>query len=44
VSGECVSCEELADGDGACAEQDGAMPLCVGGACVQCTEAAAEVC
>lgn len=37
VSGECVGCEGTDDPDGACAGLDPGLPLCVGGACVQCT-------
>lgn len=42
--GECVDCSGMVDPDGACMGRDPANPLCVGGACVQCTEAAPEVC
>jgi hypothetical protein len=44
VSGECVACDGTEDPDGACAGLDPGMPLCVGGACVQCTAAAAQAC
>lgn len=44
VSGECVACEGTADPDGACAGLDPMLPLCVGGACVQCTAAAPQAC
>jgi hypothetical protein len=44
VSGECVSCDGTADPDGACAGVDPMAPLCVGGACVQCTAAAPQAC
>jgi hypothetical protein len=37
TSGECVACDGTTDPDGACAALDPAAPLCVGGACVQCT-------
>lgn len=37
VSGECVTCAATDDPDGACAGLDPGAPLCVGGACVQCT-------
>ncbi|MCX4239734.1 hypothetical protein [Paraliomyxa miuraensis] len=43
-SGECVGCDGMDDPDGACAGLDPGMPLCVGGACVQCTAAAPEAC
>lgn len=41
---ECVSCEELPDPDAACVELDPQAPLCVGGACVQCTAANPAAC
>ena len=44
VSGECGTCEGTKDGDAACAGVDPGLPLCVGGACVQCTAAAPEAC
>lgn len=44
VSGECVGCDGTAEPDAACAGVDPAAPLCVGGACVQCTAAAPEAC
>lgn len=44
VSGECVACDGAADPDTACVELDPGMPLCVGGACVQCTAAATDAC
>jgi len=37
LSGECVGCEGVMDPDGACAELDAGVPLCVENACVQCT-------
>lgn len=43
-AGECVSCEAFADGDAACSELDAASPLCVSGACVQCTASSSELC
>jgi len=44
VSGECVRCDGVGDGDAACAELDAGAPLCVEGTCVQCTGEAAEAC
>jgi hypothetical protein len=44
VSGECVACDGTDDPDAACAGLDPALPLCVGGTCVQCTAAASEAC
>ncbi len=44
VSGECVGCEGTDDPDGACAGLDPGLPLCVGGACVQCTGERPEAC
>lgn len=44
MSGACVACDGTADPDGACAGLDPGAPLCVGGACVQCTAAAPEAC
>lgn len=44
VSGECVACDGVEDPDAACAGEDPAAPLCVGGTCVQCTAAAPEAC
>ena len=44
VMGECGTCEGTADPDAACAGVDPLLPLCVGGACVQCTAAAPEAC
>lgn len=35
--GECVACDGMADPDAACAGADPGEPLCVDGACVQCT-------
>jgi len=43
-SGQCVSCDGTANPDGACAELDPGLPLCVGGACVQCTAKQDEQC
>ena len=44
-SGECVRCDAFgAEGDAACAELDPASPVCLDGACVQCTAAAPEAC
>lgn len=37
ASGECVPCDQTDDPDGSCAALDPATPLCVAGACVQCT-------
>ena len=42
--GECVSCSELADGDGACSDADAATPVCSEGVCVQCTDENAGAC
>jgi hypothetical protein len=44
VSGECVGCDGIDGSDAACAGLDPGAPLCVGGACVQCTAAALEAC
>ena len=44
AGGECVTCEGLPDGDGACAARDGAHPLCEGGECVACTAERPEAC
>lgn len=41
---ECVSCQEMDDPDGACAELDASNPLCVGGVCVACTPENPIVC
>jgi hypothetical protein len=35
--GACVTCEALADPNGACAAADGNTPVCADGTCVQCT-------
>jgi hypothetical protein len=43
-SGACVACDGTDDPDAACAGVDPSLPLCVGGACVQCTEANATAC
>jgi len=43
-SGECVSCDEMPDPNDACATLDPLAPLCVGGACVQCTAAEPAAC
>lgn len=37
TSGMCVACDGMPDPDGACAEADPSLPLCVGGTCVACT-------
>lgn len=42
--GECGTCDGTSDPDAACASADPGLPLCVGGACVQCTAAAPEAC
>ena len=42
--GTCVACDGLADPDVACADVDPSNPLCVAGACVQCTANEASVC
>ena len=44
TNGECGTCDGSADPDAACAGFDPTLPLCVGGACVQCTAAAPEAC
>ncbi|MCA9648306.1 MAG: hypothetical protein KC501_00260, partial [Myxococcales bacterium] len=44
ASGECVGCDGLDDGDGACAELDANAPLCVGATCVACTAEDTSVC
>lgn len=43
-SGECVRCDGLGDGDAACAGVDPLIPLCVDGACVECTPQDPLVC
>jgi hypothetical protein len=43
-SGECVRCDGTDDPDGACAGVDPGLPLCAGGACVQCTGENAAAC
>ena len=43
-SGECVRCDGLDDGDAACAGVDPLIPLCVDGACVECTAQDPLVC
>lgn len=42
--GECVSCEQMSDPDGACQGLDALMPVCSGGACVQCIAERAGAC
>ncbi|MEX1362178.1 MAG: hypothetical protein AB1Z98_03585, partial [Nannocystaceae bacterium] len=44
ASGECVGCDGLEDGDGACAELDANAPLCFEGGCVACTTMDPSVC
>lgn len=44
TDGECVTCDLLDDPDGACATNNGAQPLCVGGECVACTADDATAC
>ncbi len=44
VSGDCVACDGMDDPDGSCATVDPAAPLCVGGACVECTAEDPAVC
>lgn len=44
VTGECISCAATDDPDGACVGLDPGAPLCVEGACVQCTAENAAVC
>lgn len=43
-SGVCVACTETDDPDGACAGLDATAPVCVNGACVQCTAASTGAC
>lgn len=43
-SGVCVACTGTDDPDGACAGLDATAPVCVNGACVQCTAASTSVC
>jgi hypothetical protein len=44
TTGECGTCDGVDDPDEACAGVDPAAPVCVDGACVQCTAAAPEAC
>lgn len=44
VSAECVTCAATGNPDESCAGLDPGAPLCVGGACVQCTAANPTVC
>jgi hypothetical protein len=44
VSGVCVSCDGMADPDGACAGADPLRPLCTDGTCVACTPENPLVC
>jgi hypothetical protein len=44
TAGECGTCDGTDDPDAACAGLDPAAPVCVDGACVQCTTAAPEAC
>lgn len=44
MTGACVTCAATADPDGACAELDAGAPLCIDGACVQCTASSTAVC
>lgn len=43
-SGECVACDGVEDPDGACAGKEPGLPVCAGGACVQCTADKAGAC
>nr|MCH9687335.1 hypothetical protein [Deltaproteobacteria bacterium] len=38
--GDCVSCQEMGDPNGACADLDASNPVCDAGSCVECTAAA----
>lgn len=42
--GSCVACDGMPDADAACAGLDAAMPVCVDGECVQCSETNAAAC
>jgi len=44
ISGECVGCDGVEDGDAACAELDGGAPVCDGGECVECTAGVSDAC
>lgn len=43
-SGLCVACDEMADGDGSCANLDAEMPVCADGVCAQCDEGKDAAC
>ncbi|PRQ03828.1 hypothetical protein ENSA5_11970 [Enhygromyxa salina] len=43
-TGACVGCDGTDDPDGACAEFDPQLPVCLADACVACTEAKAQLC
>lgn len=43
-TGECVSCDEAASPDEACAEADSTLPICSGGSCVACTDESPGAC
>lgn len=42
--GLCVACDGMPDADAACAGLDAAMPVCVDGECVQCSEGRVAAC
>ncbi|MCA9652323.1 MAG: hypothetical protein KC501_20585 [Myxococcales bacterium] len=44
ATGECVSCDAMAEPDAACAGLDPTTPVCDAGECVQCTDANASAC
>lgn len=44
IDGECVSCDEMNDPDGACAGLDPQAGVCDAGVCVQCTAEQAGAC
>jgi hypothetical protein len=44
TTGECGTCDQTEDGDAACAGVDPLLPLCVGDACVACTDGNPIVC
>lgn len=43
-AGSCVACDEVPDGNAACAEADAGRPVCSEGACVECTAEEAGAC
>jgi hypothetical protein len=42
--GTCVSCDEMPEPDAACTSVDAAHPVCIAGACVECSNAQATAC